>query len=138
MGSFHQIGGIKQARNALHFAGSGLAIHQMIDSQQGMGLATTKGGLQLNNRVAALSGKALEHREHEQAHAFGNESALEKKHRIEVASGGLAFMHAADVCGELGLLKGAFQHIFMGNDHFTPRFKQGHCAHSKANFADAP
>ncbi|MFD2405944.1 hypothetical protein ACFSVK_09505 [Azorhizophilus paspali] len=95
----------------------------MVDRQHGVGLAAAESGLQLDDRIAALGGQALEHRIQQQTHALGDEGALEEQHRIEVLRRGAAVVYPREVGGELGLLEGPLEHVLVGNGDFCPRFE---------------
>ena len=132
----HQPGLIEQRRDAGQVAQRALARGQVIDRQHGVRLAAAEGGLQLDDRLAALAVEPLRHLGEQQAHALGDEGALEKCRGVLVFRGRLAGAHGGDVGGKLGLLERAFQHVGMGNDDFSPRF-HGSCSSSSSHSKSA-
>ena len=98
----------------------------MHDRQHGVGLAATEGGLQLDDRVAAIAGQALGHRREQGAHALGDEGALEEQHRVLVLRRGGAVMDTGDVGRELGTNEGAPMDILVRDGDFAPGLQVGH------------
>ena len=85
-----------------------------------MGLATTKGGLQLDDRIPPLSGKALQHGMQQQLHAFGNEGTLKEKRRVLVFFRSCPTVDTGNIRSKFRLLERTAQNIRMGRDQFTP------------------
>ena len=102
----------------------------MVDREHAVGLAATKGGLQLDHRVAALAGEALGDGDQQQAHAFGDEGAGEEGLGVLVLRRRGAVGDLRDVSGELGLLEGALEHVLVGAGDLAPGFE----AHSTPLF----
>lgn len=69
---------VQNGPDTRHLTGCHLALGQVIDRQHGVGLAATKGRLQLNDRIAALARQPPNHRIQQQAHALGDKGALEE------------------------------------------------------------
>ena len=69
---------VKYGRHTGQLVGGDLSRRQMVDREHGVGLATTEGGLQLNDRVAPLPGETLRDGNQQQAHALGDEGAGEE------------------------------------------------------------
>ena len=88
-----------------------------------MRLTATESGLQLDDWIAALAGKTLDHRVQQQLHAFGDKGALEEQRWVLVFGCRRAGMHAGDVGCKLSLNKGAATHVFMGFGDHAPRFE---------------
>ena len=93
----------------------------MVDRQHGVRLATAKGSLELDDRIATLAGETLNNGVQQKPHPFGDEGALEEELRVLVLSGCRAGMHTGQVCRELGLLEGALENVLVGDCDFTPR-----------------
>lgn len=116
-------GRVQDRRNARHVGSRHLAFGQVIHSQHRVRLAATEGGLQLDHRIATAPGQAMHHRIQQQAHAFGDEGALEEQRRVLVLGGRRAQMHTRQVGRELGLLEGALEHVLVWNGDFAPRLQ---------------
>ena len=112
--------GIQNGRDACQLLGRALAAGQVVHRQQRMGLATTKGRLQLNHGVAAPARQPLGHTLQQQAHALGDEGAGKKLLGVLVLRLRRACMHLRDVSREFALLEGAFQHVLVGVGDFAP------------------
>jgi hypothetical protein len=67
--------------------------------------------------------QALDHGIEQQAHAFGDEGALEEQRRVLVFGGRAAVMHARQIGGKFDLLEGAAQDILMRHGDFTLGFE---------------
>ncbi len=84
-----------------------LARGQVIDRQHRVRLAAAEGGLELNDRLAALAVQPLRDLRQQQAHALGDEGALKEGDGVLVFRRRLARLHRRDVGSELGLLERA-------------------------------
>ena len=116
-----QPGLVEQGRDAGEVAQGAAAGGEVVDGEQGVGLAAAEGGLQLDHRLAARAVQALRHLDEQQAHALGDEGALEEGGGVLVLARRLAGAHGGDVGGELRLQEGAFEHVGMGNGDLSPR-----------------
>ena len=86
----HQSCVIEQYRDADELAEWALARCQMIHRQHRMRLATTKGRLQLDDRLPAFTIKPLRYLSQQAPHPFRDESAFVKRLRVSVFHGCLA------------------------------------------------
>lgn len=120
---------IEQGRDADKFTQRTFARGQVIHREQRVRLAASEGGLQLNNRLAALAIESLRHLGEQSPHALSDKGTLEKRLRVAILRGRLAGAHGGNVGGELRLLERAIEHVRMGHDDFTPGFQ----AHSNCS-----
>ena len=118
-----QTGVIEKGRDAGEFTERTFAGGEMIHREQGVGLAATEGGLELDDRLAALAVETLGNLGEQPPHALGDEGALVEGLGVPVFRGGLAGAHGGEVGGELGLLECAVQHIRVRDDDFSPGFE---------------
>ena len=118
----HQGGLVEQRGNAFQVGEGAVARGKVIDRHHAVRLAAAKGGLQLNDRLAAHTVQPLHHLNQQQTHALRNKGALKKCGRLLVLARGSAQVDSRQIGGKLSLLKGAFEHIGVGYDHFTPGF----------------
>ena len=98
-----------------------LAAGQVIDRQHGVGLAAAEGGLQLDDRLAALPAEAPHHR----VSSRRMPSVMKVRWKNSAGSwysAGPCRVHRGDVGGELGLLEGALQHVGVGDGDLSPGF----------------
>ncbi|WP_254661891.1 hypothetical protein [Burkholderia sp. CCA53] len=80
-------------------------------------------GLKLDDRIAAFAGQALDHRVQQQAHALGNEGALEEQHRVLVLLVAVRACTRDRSAAKLGLLELALPHIGMRLCDLAPGFE---------------
>ena len=126
---FRHTGSIQYGGHAGQVTGQRIAfcpVHQVVDRQHGVRLAAAERRLQLDDRVATFARQTLHHGIEQQTHALGDEGALEKQRRILVLRRRRAIVDTRQICGELGLLESALQHIFMRNGDFAPGFEGVH------------
>jgi hypothetical protein len=121
---FRDLRRVQDGRDALQVAGRHLALGQVIDRKHRVRLAATERGLQLDDRVAALARQALDHRVEQQAHALGDEGALEEQLRVLVLGVAVPAMNPRQVGRELRLLERALEHILVRYGDFTPRLER--------------
>ena len=126
-------GGVQQGGDPGEVAGGDGGAGEVIDRHLGVGLAAAEGGLELDDRIAAAAGEAVEHRVEQQAHALGDVGALEEQHRVLVLRRGLAGMDPGQVGRELGLLEGAFEDVLVGYGDLAPGF-ECHAGSSRLQF----
>ncbi len=89
-----------------------------------MRLAAAEVGLELDDRVAAAIGEALDAANEESAQAFGEEGASEELGRVAVLVGAFAKVHLPEVGGELSLLVTTAGDVGMGRHHLAPGTKR--------------
>ena len=93
----------------------------MIQRDQGMGLAPTEVGLQLDHRIAARTRQPPSRPGQQVAQALGDVGASKERLRIPVLEFGAAIDHLFQVGRVLSLLEAACRHICMRRDDVPPR-----------------
>ena len=96
---------------------------QVIEGQHRVSLAAAEIGLQLNDRIAALTGKAAHRPDQHSFQAFGQVGAAKELDRIPVFIRPFAQMHLPEVGRELGLLVSAARHVLVGCHDLAPRLQ---------------
>src|SRR5450759_5351713 len=74
----HQTSLVQQVRNAGEIGKGALAGCQMIDGEHGVGFAAAKRSLELNDRVATVSGQPLRNLCQQQPHPFRDDRTLKE------------------------------------------------------------
>ncbi|GJH23037.1 hypothetical protein CBA19CS42_00995 [Caballeronia novacaledonica] len=88
-----------------------------------MRLAAAERGLQLDDRIAAFAAQPLDDGFEQEAHAFGDEGALEEERGALIFGRGCAVVNTRQVRREFGLLEHVLPNVLVRNGDFTPGFQ---------------
>ena len=112
---------------------------QVVEGQHGVGLAAAEIGLQLNDRIAAASGKAAHRTDQHSLQALGQVGTAKELDRVPVLVRTFAQVHLPEVGRELGLLVSAARHVLVGGHDLPPRLQaRGGCALDRQAGLSAP
>ena len=102
-----------------------LAPHHVVKRQHTVGLAATKGGFQLDDRLAVPSADPLECLHQQTGHALGDVGAGKKFHRVTVFKGSLTPRYLSQIGGKLCVFVASLRHIRVGFHHVPPAGQTG-------------
>ena len=97
------------------------AARQVVESDEGVGLASAEVGLQLHYRVAASAAEPSGGADDQAGKAFSDVGATEELDRIAVFRDGRSLPDLLQVRGEFGDEKTAGGHVVVRLDHIPPR-----------------
>ena len=89
----------------------------------GVRLAAAEVGLQFDDWISTLAGKPDQCAGQQPLQSFGDECAAIEFRWVLVLFRTFVLIDLPQIGGKLGLLVGAFHHVAMRSDHFTPRFQ---------------
>jgi len=112
--------GLLQHRLDACQVGGGGAGEEVVERQHGVRLAAAEVGLQLDDRITARAGEALQGVGEQVGQAVGEEGAPEELGRIAVLATAFAIMHLAQVGGELRLLVAAGSDVAVRRHDLPP------------------
>ena len=98
---------------------------QVVERDQGVGLAAAEVGLELDDGVATGPGEPPGRPGDQVADPLGDEGAAEELGGVAVLVGGFAPPHLVQVGGELGQLEAAGGDVVVGGDHLPPAGQAG-------------
>src|SRR6266571_726199 len=100
-------------------AGS-FAGEEVIEGKHRVGLATTKVGLQLHNRIAACPVQTLQSAGEQVPQTLCQEGALKEVAREAILNHSFTTINLAQICGKFGLLVATGGNVGMGCDNLAP------------------
>ena len=93
----------------------------MVEREHGVGLAATKVGLELDDRVSAGSREAAQGASEQRFETLGQVGAGEELSRVLVLRGGATKVDLLEVGRKLGVLVNPLGHVVVRGNDVTPR-----------------